>query len=245
MADNFTLSSERFPRHVGIIMDGNGRWAEKRGLPRSLGHVKGVKALRRVIEAALGTEVAVITLYAFSCDNWGRPKEEVGALMRLFHQYLLTETARATEQGVRLNFIGRRDRLEPSLVRAIEEAEHRSAGGTRLTLRIAVDYSSRETLLKAFSLTRPTALDTAGFSDLVELACHSVKDVGPADLIIRTAGEQRLSDFLLWESAYAELYFTDVLWPDFAPKDFELALRSYALRCRKFGKLPPSAETAA
>ena len=199
--------------HVAIIMDGNGRWATRRGLPRGAGHRAGAEAVRRTVEAAPDLGLTALTMYAFSADNWKRPPGEVAILMRLFARYLRAEVAPLAEQGVRLAVIGRRDRLPTPLVYAIETAEQATAGGTQLELRLAVDYSARAAI-------RAGAL---------------IPDV---DLVIRTGGEQRLSDFLLWESAYAELWFTDRMWPDFAGADLASAIQAFRARDRRFGGLP-------
>jgi len=202
--------------HVAVIMDGNGRWAARRGLPRAAGHRAGADAVRRVVEAAPDQGVAALTLFAFSADNWKRPASEVAALMRLFARHLHTETPRLVENGVRLEVVGRRDRLPAPLVTAIRAAERATAAGTRLRLRLAVDYSAR-----------------AAIADR-----HILPDV---DLLIRTGGEQRLSDFLLWECAYAELYFSEIMWPDFTVADLADALRAFHARQRRFGGLPEAA----
>jgi undecaprenyl diphosphate synthase len=199
--------------HVAIIMDGNGRWGTRRGLTRAAGHRAGAEAVRRVVEAAPDFGIGALTLYAFSADNWNRPPHEVTVLMRLFARHLQTETPRLATQGVRLSIIGRRDRLPAPLVNAIADAESATASGTALDLRIAVDYSARAAM-------RAGAL---------------VPDV---DLLIRTGGEQRLSDFLLWECAYAELWFTDCMWPDFTGADLESAIQTFHARDRRFGGLP-------
>jgi undecaprenyl diphosphate synthase len=202
--------------HVAIVMDGNGRWAGRRGLPRVAGHRAGAELVRRVVEAAPGLGIGALTLYAFSADNWKRPAGEVAALMRLFARYLRAEVPRLVDNGVRLEVVGRRDRLPAPLVVAIDKAARATAGGTRLVLRLAVDYSSRWAIAAGVVLP----------------------DV---DLLIRTGGEQRLSDFLLWESAYAELYFTDTMWPAFGPADLSVALAEFRARERRFGGLPRAA----
>lgn len=199
--------------HVAIVMDGNGRWATRRGLPRVAGHRAGAQAVRRVVKIAPGCGITDLTLYAFSSDNWSRPAAEVSTLMRLFARHLRTETAELAEQGMKLTVIGRRDRLPPSLLDSIAAAEQATAGGTRLTLRIAVDYSAR------------AAIQSSSF----------LPDV---DLLIRTGGEQRLSDFLLWECAYAELWFTDRMWPDFGASNLAAAIHEFHSRDRRFGGLP-------
>jgi undecaprenyl diphosphate synthase len=213
--------------HVGIIMDGNGRWAVARGLPRVAGHREGVEAVGRVMEAAPECGVGVLTLFAFSSDNWRRPAEEVEALMLLMHAYLEQETPRLVEQGVRLEVIGRRDRLAVSLCAAIGAAEAATSAGRRLRLRIAVDYSARDSILEAVSRLRTPSLEALG------------EALGPpVDLLIRSGGEHRLSDFLLWESAYAELVFTRAMWPDFGAADLRAAIREFHARERRFGAVP-------
>jgi len=222
--------------HVAIIMDGNGRWAVQRGLPRPAGHRAGAETVRRIVEAAVASHVSVLTLYAFSADNWLRPRREVSALMKLMKRYLISERVRCLENGVRVNVIGRRDRLAPELVRSIEDLEQITAGGDRLLLRLAVDYSARQSLLEA--ARQPGK--PQDFEDLerrLAAANHSVSGVPNVDLLIRTGGEQRLSDFLLWESAYAELFFTDTFWPDFTEQEFRSALEEFARRDRRFGQL--------
>jgi len=194
-------------------MDGNGRWATRRGLPRAAGHRAGADAVRRVVKVAPGCGITDLTLYAFSSDNWSRPAAEVSTLMRLFARHLRSETAELAAQGVKLSVIGRRDRLPPSLVNAILAAETSTARGTRLALRIAVDYSARA-------------------------AIQSGALLPDVDLLIRTGGEQRLSDFLLWECAYAELWFTDRMWPDFGASQLAAAIHEFHSRDRRFGGLP-------
>jgi undecaprenyl diphosphate synthase len=218
--------------HAGIIMDGNGRWATARGLPRIAGHRAGASAARRTIEACPELGIGVLTLYAFSSDNWRRPPEEVAALMELMARYLAKETGRCVKNGVRLEVIGRRDRLAPELVEAVHKAEAATAGGGRLRLRVAVDYSAREMIVRA-------AAATGGNGGLSRAAI--ARQLGPdVDLLIRTGGEQRLSDFLLWECAYAELIFSPRMWPDFGPADLECAVREFRGRERRFGGLEPA-----
>ena len=208
-------------------MDGNGRWAAARGFPRILGHRAGVAAARRIVESAPSAGVGLLTLFAFSSDNWRRPAPEVEALMRLLARYLETETSRCLAQGVRLQVIGRRDRLDPRLRAAIASAESATAAGTRLWLRMAVDYSARESILAAAAALPELSRDALA------------QAIGPAvDLLIRTGGERRLSDFLLWESAYAELVFTRTMWPDFGPADLFAAVREFRTRDRRFGAIP-------
>ena len=232
------LLTPRRALHVGIIMDGNGRWATSRGHPRAIGHAEGARTVARIVEAAPTLGIGVLTLYAFSADNWKRPPREVASLMRLFRKYLHAETARCVETGVRLRIIGRRDRLGAALTRAIEIAERATADGTALDLRIAIDYSARDAILRAAAATGgDTAITADRFADLLAAVyggCAPARDV---DLLIRTGGEQRVSDFLLWESAYAELYFTGRMWPEFTAADLGHALREFHGRDRRFGGL--------
>jgi undecaprenyl diphosphate synthase len=216
------------PNHTAIILDGNGRWAEARGRPRTAGHREGAVAVRRTVEAARELTLRNLTLYAFSSDNWQRPRPEVNALFALLRSYLADETQRLREQGIRLTAIGRRDRIPKSLTAAIEAAEAATASGRDLHLRIAVDYSSREAIARA--ARRMSSRSSAPREDLGRIL--SMPDV---DLLIRTGGEQRLSDFLLWEAAYAELVFLTVPWPEFAREDLQGALTEFARRGRRFG----------
>ncbi|WP_315756775.1 MULTISPECIES: di-trans,poly-cis-decaprenylcistransferase [unclassified Bradyrhizobium] len=220
--------------HVGIIMDGNGRWATRKGLSRLRGHEAGVDAIRRVVEAAPDQGIGTLTLYAFSSDNWRRPRAEVAALMALLRVYLASEVESLVRNGVRLTVIGRRDRLPGGIADAIGRAEAATRNGSTLHLRIAVDYSARDAILEAAAKAREIdGLTRAAFSDLVTGEA-GLRDV---DLIIRTSGEQRLSDFLLWEGAYAELHFTQRMWPDFDAADLAQALASFRGRERRFGGL--------
>lgn len=224
--------------HVAIIMDGNGRWATARGRPRRSGHRAGGEAVRRTVQAAPSVGIRTLTLYAFSSDNWQRPSEEVGALMRLFGRYLRRETSRCVAEGVRVSVIGRRDRLGLPLRRAIETTEATTAGGDRLHLRLAVDYSSRDAILQAVRRWRRDGLPSReAFAALVAEGIHSPDPIPDVDLLIRTGGEQRLSDFLLWECAYAELVFMRRLWPDFDEADLEAAVAEFRRRERRFGRL--------
>jgi undecaprenyl diphosphate synthase len=238
---NVRLSGEEQPPqglHVAIIMDGNGRWAQKRQRPRRAGHVAGAAAVRRTVEAAPPLGIATLTLYAFSADNWRRPHAEVDHLMRLFQSHLRSDCAHCVDNGVRLSVIGRRDRLPAGLREAIEVAESRTILGARLHLRIAIDYSARDALMTAASSLResgPVSRDV--FSAALARAMSAPAGTRDVDLLIRTGGERRLSDFLLWESAYAELVFTDKAWPDFTAHDLESAVREFSTRERRFGGL--------
>jgi undecaprenyl diphosphate synthase len=205
-------------------MDGNGRWALARGLPREAGHRAGVEAVSGIVEAAPGLGIGVLTLFAFSSDNWQRPSAEVEALMALLWIYLAQETPRCLENSIRMEIIGRRDRLDESLRRAIERTEAATAHGRRLRLRMAIDYSAREAILAAARETSPLSRESLNGA------------LGPpVDLLIRTGGEQRLSDFLLWECAYAEFVFSRRMWPEFGADDLASAVREFRGRQRRFG----------
>jgi undecaprenyl diphosphate synthase len=219
-------------------MDGNGRWATKRGLPRTAGHIEGAKAVRTTVAAALHAGVKTLTLYAFSAANWARPSTEVDALMHLFTSYLTAETHRCIEQSIRVNVIGRRDRLGEGLLRAIEQSERLSVAGARMHLRIVVDYSSHDSIVQAaWRADRSAKLTPEDFHRLLHEVDHAALPAGAVDLLIRTGGERRLSNFMLWELAYAELQFTDCLWPDFNEHCFRCALDDYAGRQWRFGTL--------
>ena len=231
-----STSEQQRRLHVAIIMDGNGRWAAARGWPRTAGHRAGAVAVRRAVEAAPGLGIGTLTLYAFSSDNWKRPAAEVHTLMELLHRYLRQETARCVEKGIRVSVIGRRDRLSLALCSAIETTENATAGGKTLHLRIAVDYSSRDAIFAAVRRLRSCPEITR--SQFIRMLTGGDGAVSEVDLLIRTGGEQRLSDFLLWECAYAELYFTPVMWPEFTGADLEAAIRDYRRRERRFGGVP-------
>ncbi len=222
--------------HVAIIMDGNGRWAARRGLPRVAGHRAGVAAVRRVVERAPLIGITRLTLYAFSSDNWKRPAFEVRSVLSLIAAYLRWERKALREAGARVKAIGRRDRLPRMLLREIEQCEAATAAGRRLHLRVAVDYSSREAMARA-ALKALHGLNGSSTAERVGQAMGETlrEEGGDVDLLIRTGGEQRLSDFLLWESAYAELVFTDRMWPDFGGEDLEAAVAEFRSRERRFG----------
>jgi undecaprenyl diphosphate synthase len=231
--------------HVAIIMDGNGRWATRRGLPRSAGHHAGVTTVRRVVEAAPDLGVGTLTLFAFSADNWKRPALEVELLMLLLRKYLRRDLQRLVDAGVRLSVIGRRDRLPDGLAQEIATAEA-AARGSRLDLNVAVDYSARDAIANAAAgWLGDDSASRVAFGRLLAWQGHGTgRDV---DLLIRTGGEKRLSDFLLWESAYAELCFVDTCWPDFGPEHLRVAIHDFHGRERRFGALPGAcpADTAA
>jgi len=227
------------PTHVAIIMDGNGRWAKRRSLPRTAGHRRGVEAVRETVKAAVDLGIAYLTLYGFSSENWNRPPTEVDDLMGLLRFYLRGEIAELHRQGVRVRSIGDRARLAPDIVRLIEEAEERTRGNVRLNLTIALSYGGRGELLRAMRLLAadaaagrlaPDAIDEAA----VQQRLHTV-DMPDPDLVIRTSGEQRISNFLLWQSAYAELVFDDCLWPDFGRENLRRAVEEFQRRERRYG----------
>jgi undecaprenyl diphosphate synthase len=234
--------------HVAIIMDGNGRWATRRGLPRIAGHRAGVAAVRRVVERALEIGVQCLTLYAFSSDNWRRPAPEVQSIFWLLRAFLRLETRRLQQQGARLEVIGRRDRLADSVLREIEKAERATILGRRIHVRVAIDYSSRDAIMQA-AAGAAVALDneqvlSPGLLAPMMMDAMNIQS-SDVDLLIRTGGEKRLSDFLLWESAYAELLFTDRMWPDFDEADLEAALEEFRRRERRFGGVVSSEVSSA
>lgn len=223
--------------HVAIISDGNGRWATSRGLPRSAGHRAGAEAARSLIEAAPRLGIHTLTLFALSSANWKRPAAEVNAILRILHEYLLVETTQCIQEGIRLSVIGRRDRLPATLRQAIMDAEAATASGTRLNVRLAIDYSSREAIFQAACrFYKATELSPGSFSQVLsEIHRGGSTEV---DLLIRTGGEQRLSDFLLWECAFAEFVFLAKRWPDFTVADLRSAIEEFHRRERTRGALP-------
>jgi undecaprenyl diphosphate synthase len=222
--------------HVAINMDGNGRWALLRGQPRQAGHVAGAAAVRRTVESAPALGITTLTLYAFSSDNWRRPRAEVDNLMLLIQKYLDSECARLADSDMRFSVIGRRDRIPDSLRRSIARVEARSSDGGSLHLRVAIDYSARDALVAAAGRVATEIPPTCeAFERSLNEAIHAPSGTRDVDLLIRTGGEQRMSDFLLWESAYAELYFTAVLWPDFNAEDLASAVQAFAGRERRYG----------
>jgi undecaprenyl diphosphate synthase len=241
---NDSACARRPGLHVAIIMDGNGRWAERRGLPRSAGHREGIEAVRRAVEAAPEAGIGALTLFAFSSDNWRRPPQEVGALMALLRHYLRAELAQLVDRGVRLTVIGRRDRLPEGLAEEITQAERASSSGARLHVRVAIDYSSRDAIAAAAARWRPDHLPSREAFDRF-LAGPEAERGSEVDLLIRSGGEKRLSDFLLWESAYAELCFVDTLWPDFDADGLGAAVAEFWRRDRRFGGLSQPAPLVA
>jgi undecaprenyl diphosphate synthase len=223
--------------HVALIMDGNGRWARARGRPRTAGHREGANAVRRVVEAAPRLGIGTLTLYAFSADNWKRPADEVETLMRLLRRFLRRERSRCVREGVRVNIVGRRDRLAIGLLDEIDRIERTTRNAKTLHLRIAVDYSSRAAILDAARRLSTRACTPDDFARRINDAMHSDPAAPDVDLVVRTSGEQRLSDFLLWECAYAELLFTERMWPEFDGTDLAAALAQFRQRRRRFGGL--------
>ena len=224
--------------HLAVIMDGNGRWATAHGLTRSAGHEAGLRTARNIVEAAVREGVGTLTLYAFSSDNWKRPPAEVTALMRLFRRALLGEAKRCLENGVRLTILGRRDRLPSSLRHTVEQVEALTSSGSRMHLRVAVDYSGRDAILRAAAALSGQHVGREEFSALLATMDHDRQTARDVDLLLRTGGEQRLSDFLLWECAYAELLFVSKMWPEFTADDLADALADFRGRNRRFGLAP-------
>lgn len=225
------------PAHVAVIMDGNGRWAKKRFLPRVAGHVKGVELVREMVRACLERGIQYLTLFAFSSENWRRPQEEVSLLMQLFVKALEQEVEKLDRNGVRLRVIGELDRFEPRLQALIRQAEEQTAGNTRLDLTIAANYGGRWDIMQAMNRMVATLPDKAGGWQESDLAPYLSMSFAPEpDLFIRTGGEERISNFLLWQLAYTELFFTQTLWPDFDTVEFDKAILSFQQRERRFGR---------
>jgi len=232
--------------HVAIIMDGNGRWATRRGLPRTAGHRAGARTLTRIAEAAPSLGVTELTVFAFSSDNWRRPAAEVDALMKLFRAYLCNESERHARKGTRLSVIGRRDRLSPGLADEISRVEAETAQGDRLHLRVALDYSARDSISRVVAAAgEADRLSRDALGRLISQFPDDAVGSPDVDLLIRTGGEKRLSDFLLWECAYAELAFLDVMWPDFTSTNLAGVIADFLGRERRFGGLAPAFAAAA
>ena len=228
------------PRHIAIIMDGNGRWATQRGLPRTAGHQRGVESVKRVVEAAADLGVEYLTLFGFSTENWSRPVDEVRELMRLLRMYLRAETAELHRNNIRLKVIGRRDELESDIVKMIEHAENLTVNNTAITVMIALNYGGRQDILMAATNMARTMTEQ-GVEPTYELAEEffpqflSTADAPDPDVLIRTSGERRISNFLLWQCAYSELFYCDTLWPDFSKADLQAAIDDFNARDRRFG----------
>jgi undecaprenyl diphosphate synthase len=238
-----TLKLVDHPRlHVAILLDGNGRWAASRGLARSEGHRAGVEAVRRIVHAAPALGIGTLTLYAFSSDNWGRPNNEVASLLALLEAYFRNDASKCAADGIRLRVIGRRDRIPPSLFQAIEVAERITTSGRALELRIAIDYSARDSILRASCwMLSSLEISQREFAKKLGEVMHTSGPALDVDLLIRTGGDRRLSDFMLWECAYAELLFTPRMWPEFEAADLAEAVEDFLNRERRFGKLPEAA----
>ena len=222
----------KIPNHIAIIMDGNGRWAEKRGLPRTLGHKEGANALRKIITYAGKIGVKYLTVYAFSTENWKRSKDEVDALMFLFKTYLKNEEKRIMKNNVRFLVSGRKDDVSPSLLEAIKKLEDKSKNNTGLTLNIAFNYGGRAEIVDAVNSILKSGIDNLAEEDFSKYLYNNIPD---PELLVRTSGELRISNFLLWQIAYSEIYITDALWPDFDEKELDKAIESYNGRDRRFG----------
>lgn len=238
-------SSVKPPRHVAIIMDGNGRWATSRGLPRTAGHRKGIDAARRAVRAAGELGVEYLTLFGFSSENWRRPKDEVNELMRLLRFYLRGETAELHKNNVRLRVVGKRDDLDGDILELIDHAEALTADNTQLTLVIALNYGGRHDIIQAATAIARDFMKQGHVPEEEDIGCAFANylmtaDIPDPDMLIRTSGEMRISNFLLWQCAYSELVFTDTLWPDFSCQDLEAAIREYQGRDRRFGSVSQS-----
>jgi undecaprenyl diphosphate synthase len=230
-----TKTDAKIPRHVAIIMDGNGRWAQKRGLPRIAGHQKGASILEGLVEYASAKGIRYLSLYAFSTENWKRLSDEVSGLMALFEYYLKAKLSKLKERGGRLRFAARRERLSGSLLEALENFERETSGGTGIQLILCIDYGGRQEIVDAVKKMLAEGIASSDVSEEAVSRRMYLPDVPDPDLIIRTSGEERLSNFWLWEGAYSELYFTDVLWPDFDNAALDAALAAYAGRDRRRG----------
>lgn len=237
--DGLTANGPKVLHHLAIIMDGNGRWAAARGLPRVAGHRQGVEAVRRVVRAAVEFEIPYLTLFGFSSENWKRPAQEVAELMGLLRRYLRSEISDLHKAGVKIKVIGERARLAPDLARLIEDAEARTAANAKLCLTVALSYGGRQEILAATrALAQAVADGALAAGDIDEtrfVGALQTNDLPPPDLLIRTSGEQRISNFLLWQLAYAELFFTDRLWPDFDKNDLAIAIAEFQRRERRYG----------
>ncbi len=237
-----TLNLINHGLHVAILLDGNGRWAATRGLARSEGHRAGVEAVRRIVRAAPALGIGTLTLYAFSSDNWGRPHPEVSSLLALLEAFFRNDAGRCASEGIRLRVIGRRDRIPLSLSQAIDAAERTTASARALELRIAIDYSARDAILRASCwMLSSLEISQREFAKRLGEVMHTSGPTLDVDLLIRTGGDRRLSDFMLWECAYAELFFTSRMWPEFEAADLTEAVEDFLKRERRFGKLPEAA----
>lgn len=234
--DSENIPTERIPFHLGIIMDGNGRWAARKGLPVLAGHREGTRALKRTVEAAREFGVSQLTVYSFSTENWSREPGEVKGLLGLLEEMIEKEVPELDEQGVKVVFVGRRRELGDSLVEKMAEAEAKTAGNARMTLFVAFNYGGRAEVVDAVRDAIEEGVEPGDLDEAEVSRRLYAPEMRPPDLVIRTSGERRLSNFLLWESAYSELYFSEVLWPDYSREELEKALRDYAGRERRFGR---------
>jgi undecaprenyl diphosphate synthase len=234
---------ETLPRHVAIIMDGNGRWAKSRNLPRTAGHKQGMEAARRATQAAREIGVQYLTLFGFSNENWSRPKSEIFDLMSLLRMYLRAEAAELHKSGVRLRVIGRRDRLDPDIVDMIENTEKLTRENTALNLTIALDYGGRQEIIEGVKALIEKGVKVQDVNEEMFARHLMTAELPEPDLLIRTSGEERISNFLLWQCAYTEFHFTDQLWPDFNREQFEAAIAEYASRQRRFGGVDAESST--
>lgn len=229
-----------FPLHIAIIMDGNGRWAQARHRPRVFGHQAGVKTVRRIVEDAADLGIKYLTLYSFSTENWTRPKAEIAALFALLKQYVADDLETLNENNVRVRILGSRTGLKPDLLELIERVEDRTKNNSEFHLNIAFNYGGRDEILRAFAKASEAGVDIAAMLETDVTAYLDTSDIPEPDLVIRTSGETRVSNFLLWQAAYAEFIFTDVLWPDFSKADLEAAIAEFQTRERRYGNLNAS-----
>ena len=235
-----SLYQAKFPLHIAIIMDGNGRWAQARHRPRVFGHQAGVKTVRRIVEDAADLGIKYLTLYSFSTENWSRPKAEIAALFALLKQYVEDDLETLNENNVRVRILGSRTGLKPDLLELIERVESRTDNNSEFHLNIAFNYGGRDEILRAFAKASEAGVDIAAMSETDVTAYLDTSDIPEPDLVIRTSGETRVSNFLLWQAAYAEFIFTDVLWPDFSKADLEAAIAEFQTRERRYGNLNAS-----
>jgi undecaprenyl diphosphate synthase len=233
----------QIPRHIAIIMDGNGRWARQRGLPRLAGHRAGTENIRRIVTECVEQQIACLTLYAFSSENWSRPTHEVEGLMRILSDYIDRETGRLHKQGVRIRHLGRLDGLAAGLQRKIRAAVELTGANARLTLAVALNYGGRAEIVDAMRAIVDAGIAPAAIDERCIAAHLATRDMPDPDLIIRTSGERRLSNFLVWQAAYSEFWSTPVFWPDFGPEHLRQAIRDYGQRERRFGGLPQQSVT--
>jgi undecaprenyl diphosphate synthase len=231
------INAASVPYHIGIIMDGNGRWASERGLPRSMGHQKGAEVVREIVQAAADLGVKALTLFGFSEENWSRPNDEVSLLLKLAETYLKKELNALHKENVRFRVIGNKVKLPKSLQAIIDEAEHKTINNDRFSLNLALSYSGKWDIVQAVKQIVTEGVDPEAVTEELISQHLSLSDVPDPDLLIRTSGEQRISNFLLWQAAYSELYFCDAMWPDFNKQELTLAINSYQHRHRRFGRI--------